>query len=170
VRCAAEADLRKRSDDRQVCASVVVGCAAAVLQPCGNGGPRRFKQLKLGRPPGFLLDDRNPCPHTVTAGEIANSNLDDVTPPQLAVDGEVEEGSIGSLCRSLSAQADDHAPPDLVGSCILVSANSGFGRPSAQAPMSAGGSICEGFPHIDLAIFPPDRPGAQSRCTRACGN
>jgi hypothetical protein len=42
----------------------------------------------------LLLHDRSPCSQPATADEIADANLDDVTAPQPAVDGEVEEGSV----------------------------------------------------------------------------
>ena len=73
---------------------VVMERSSSTLQP----GPQRLSggvhQLELDRPLCLLLHDDSSVPNAPAGHDSANPHLDDITAAQLAVDRQVEQGSV----------------------------------------------------------------------------
>jgi hypothetical protein len=86
-----------------------IGCSLGRIgQPIANCCPGLFGDLKLDRPPGFLLDYRGAVLHSVPDAYVAHPNPHEVAAPQLAVDGEIEQSEVASALFKL--RPDPNAP------------------------------------------------------------
>ena len=74
----------------------VVESAASTFEPRQDARPGRLKKLELHRPAGFSLDNNCSRPNPTAAYEVAGPDLDDVAAAQLAVDCQVEHGSVAN--------------------------------------------------------------------------
>jgi hypothetical protein len=63
-------------------------------QPSIETLSRLGHDLELNRASGLLLDHRCPFAHATVADEIAHAKFDEVTSPQLAVNGNVEKSTV----------------------------------------------------------------------------
>jgi len=64
--------------------------------------------LELDRTSGLLLNYRRPFTHTAVADEVAHAKFDEVTSPQLAVDGNIKEGAVSKA--SMLIQKESNGP------------------------------------------------------------
>jgi hypothetical protein len=64
----------------------IVQRTASTLQPLEQARSCWFKQFKLNRPSGLLLDDDGALSHTGTAHELADPDLHEIAATQLTVD------------------------------------------------------------------------------------
>ena len=62
--------------------------------------------FELHWPAGLLLDHCGPISQRSAADQIANPHLDEVAPPQLAVDREVKQDSISNTFVLIEGKAD----------------------------------------------------------------
>lgn len=85
--------------------------SAAALEPGQQAAPCRFQQFELHGPAGLLLDDDRAVPDPSTADEVTYPDADQVASSKLAVDSEVEQGSITQPSLPVEPEADS---PDLL--------------------------------------------------------
>src|SRR5271170_5578249 len=71
-----------------------------------------FGNFKLDRSAGFLLDHGSAVPHLASAAYIVDPEPHEIAAPQLAIDGEIEQGEVASPPLKLEPDADG---PDLLG-------------------------------------------------------
>src|SRR2546426_8446584 len=70
---------------------------------CGSG---RFRQVKLHWPLGLSLHDHRSGQNLVAVRDIANTQIDEITTAQLAVDCEVEHRQVSNLLAVLEVDSD----------------------------------------------------------------
>jgi hypothetical protein len=58
--------------------------------PVLQRGSGLFRDLKLNRPAGLVLDGRRPASHVAARSYVIDPKADEFAPAQLDVDGEVE--------------------------------------------------------------------------------
>lgn len=80
--------------------------------------------FKLHRPPGLPLNDHCAFADRSSGHEIANLQLNEIATPQLAIDREVEQGSVSEPLLAIKEESDR---PDLL---------------LGKRPLSADGSAC----------------------------
>ena len=85
---------------------VVVGHAPAALKPRHDALARRFEQLELNWSAGLSLHYDRPCADAARADKVADANLDDVAPSELAIDGEVEQRPIPKPSLAVKPEPD----------------------------------------------------------------
>src|SRR6516225_5720193 len=59
-------------------------------QPVLQRGSGLFRDLKLNRTAGLVLDDRRPLSHTAARSYVVDPKADEIAATQLAINGEVE--------------------------------------------------------------------------------
>jgi hypothetical protein len=87
---------------------VVAEHPAPAFQPGLYAGASGLEQLELHGSAGLLLDDGRSCSDPAATNEISDPNFDDVTTPQLAVDGQIEKGAVAKA--SLAIQPKPYRP------------------------------------------------------------
>lgn len=91
---------------------VIVHSAAPSLKPRQQAGPGIGEKFELNRPTRFLLHDDGPRSDLPSADDIANFHADNVATAQLAVDSEVEKGTVPQAAALIEGEAD---LPNLLG-------------------------------------------------------
>lgn len=81
---------------------------AMLLDQIANRRPGLVGDFELDRPPGLLLHNGSPILDRSSDGHILHPKSNEVTPSQLAVDPEIEEGEFTNLPRHLEPNADGH--------------------------------------------------------------
>ncbi|HEU4634698.1 MAG TPA: hypothetical protein VFS41_00860 [Edaphobacter sp.] len=66
--------------------SEAVHGSATAVEPCQEAGSSWLQQLELDGPFGLLLNDHRAIADAPSGNEIADPNLDEITPAQLTVD------------------------------------------------------------------------------------
>jgi hypothetical protein len=84
----------------------VVQRAFPPLQPSQQALARFSHDLELNRTTGLLLNDGCPVANGPAADEIANAQLHQIAPAQLAVDGQVEQGSVAQPLVLIEVEPD----------------------------------------------------------------
>ena len=80
--------------------------------PRGDRGPRGFRQLKLYGPLCLSLHDHRPAQDLAAVRNVANTQIDEITATQLAVDREIEHCQVSNPAPILQVDADG---PDILG-------------------------------------------------------
>jgi hypothetical protein len=70
---------------------VLLGFQLRLANPICQRVPGLFGYLKLNRPMRFLLHDNCAQRHPITLCNIANFKFDQITSPELAINGKIEE-------------------------------------------------------------------------------
>ena len=70
---------------------------AVLLDQIANSRPSLVGDLELDWPPGLLLDNGGPILDRSSDGHILHPKSNEVTPSELAVDPEIEEGEFTNL-------------------------------------------------------------------------
>jgi hypothetical protein len=79
-----------------------------LLDQIANRRPGLVGDLELHWPPGLLLHNGSPVLDRSSDGHILHPKSHEVTPSQLAVDPEIEEGEFANLPSHLEPNADCH--------------------------------------------------------------
>jgi len=85
---------------------VVVWHAPAPLKPGHDALARRFEQLELNWSAGLSLHYDRPCADAARGDEVADANVDDIAPSELAIDGEVEQRPIPESSLAVKLEPD----------------------------------------------------------------
>jgi hypothetical protein len=84
----------------------VLGSSPCTADPRCDRLSSLLRDLELHGTPRFLLHDNRPCGHSVPAGDVPHSELDQVAGAKLAVDGEIEQGEFPQALRQLKTYPD----------------------------------------------------------------
>jgi hypothetical protein len=87
-------------------ADKVLERAASALQPREQCRSRRLEDFKLDRPTGLSLDDRSSLSDGISAHHIVSTDTDQVAAAQLAVDREIEQGTVSKAPFLVEPEAD----------------------------------------------------------------
>ena len=68
--------------------------AASVFEPGQNAAAGGLEEFELNGPAGLLLDDDCARPNPTAADEVADFDLDDITPAQFAINSEIEHRAV----------------------------------------------------------------------------
>jgi hypothetical protein len=90
---------------------VVLDRATASFEPGEKAGSHVAGNLKLDRPSRLLLNDDRSRLYLRSSDDIANPDLDEVTAANLAVDRQIEQGSVPNALLAIKEEADR---PDLL--------------------------------------------------------
>jgi hypothetical protein len=90
---------------------VFVKRAAPVFEPRQNASAGGLKELELNGPTGLLLDDDCARPNPTAADEVADHDLHEITPAELAVDSQIEHCPVAHPAFAVEPEADG---PDLL--------------------------------------------------------
>src|SRR5215213_7716748 len=85
---------------------VIVERAASTFKPHKDAGASRLQKLELNGAPGLPLDDDRLGANPTTADEVADSDLDDVTAAELAVDREIKHRSVAEPPFAIEPEPD----------------------------------------------------------------
>ena len=78
------------------------------LNPFGDGFPRLVGQFELYRPMGLLLQNGGSTGYLVTVSDVRKLQFNQITGPELAIDGQVKQRQISRAISHL--QADSYRP------------------------------------------------------------
>ncbi len=84
-------------------------CGAHV-QPVLQRGSGLFRDLKLNRTAGLVLDNRHPVSHVAAGSHVIDPKADEIAASQLTVDSEVEHRQIAFAAFNLKSDTNG---PDL---------------------------------------------------------
>jgi hypothetical protein len=90
---------------------IVIQRAFTTFKPSQDTSTGGLKELKLDWPAGLLLDNDGSRTNLTTADKIADFDFDYVAAAQLAVDREIEHGTIANTVRATQPEPDR---PDLL--------------------------------------------------------
>lgn len=76
------------------------------LYPRADSGPGGLRQLELDRPLRLSLHDHRTRQNLVAVRDVANTQIDEVATPELAIDRKVEHGQVSNLMRALKLNSD----------------------------------------------------------------
>jgi hypothetical protein len=91
---------------------VIVESAASTFEPGEQTAPGGLEELELNGAAGFLLNYDGSRANPAAADKVADLDLDDVAPAQLAVDREIEHRAVAKPALSIKPKPDG---PDLLG-------------------------------------------------------
>jgi hypothetical protein len=81
------------------------------FQPVSQRGAGLFRDLKLNRTVGLVLDNFRPISHVTANGDVVDPKTNEIATTQLAVDGEVEHRQIAFGLLDLKSDTNG---PDLL--------------------------------------------------------
>ena len=85
---------------------IVLDRSSTSFKPGQQAGSHVAGNLKLDRPSRLLLDDDRSRLYRRSGDHIANPDLDEVTAAKLAVDREIEQGSVPDASLAVKEEAD----------------------------------------------------------------
>jgi hypothetical protein len=85
--------------------------AAATFEPSTDAGAGRFKKLELNGSASLALDDNRTGADPAATDDVANPDFDQVAAAQLAIDRQIEQGSVSDPSLPVKPKADG---PDLL--------------------------------------------------------
>ena len=85
---------------------ILIDRSSTSFKPGKKAGSHVTRNLKLDRPPRLLLNDDRSRLYLQSGYHIANPDLDEVTAAKLAVDREIEQGSVPDASLAIKEEAD----------------------------------------------------------------
>jgi hypothetical protein len=85
---------------------IIIRLQIGMIDPVANRVSRLFGDFKFNRLPRFLLHHHRPFGNGRTMSNILNSDLDEITTSQLAIDGKIEQSQITNLQGYLKPDAN----------------------------------------------------------------